>query len=275
MLAYDRPTGSSHRIDVDLDAEAVVAHAVRDDVKPSLIYEEYSIASDVVRADTGWQEALARRGITDFDLVQVDPWPAGNFGVAEEQGRRLVRVVSYVRDHDRPTTATPIRSRASSPPSTSTSGASSTSRTTAVVPVPTNARQLRHRRRRHDPHRPESRSRSSSPTARASRSTATRCGGSGGGCGCRCTRVDGLVLHTVGYEDGGASARSSTAPRWARWSCPTATPRPATGWKNAFDSGELGLGRFPFLNSLELGCDCLGEIRYFDADQVDRDAATP
>ena len=53
VLAYDRPTGTSHRVDVDLDAGAVVAHVVRDDVQPSLIYEEYAIAGDVVRADPG------------------------------------------------------------------------------------------------------------------------------------------------------------------------------------------------------------------------------
>ena len=33
-------------------------------------------------------------------------------------------------------------------------------------------------------------------------------------------------------------------------------------WKNAFDIGEYGIGALA--NSLELGCDCLGEIRYFD-----------
>jgi primary-amine oxidase len=32
--------------------------------------------------------------------------------------------------------------------------------------------------------------------------------------------------------------------------------------KNAFDAGEYGVGMCT--NSLELGCDCLGEIRYFD-----------
>ena len=35
------------------------------------------------------------------------------------------------------------------------------------------------------------------------------------------------------------------------------------GWKNAFDAGEWGLGRMT--QSLTLGCDCLGEIHYFDA----------
>ena len=33
--------------------------------------------------------------------------------------------------------------------------------------------------------------------------------------------------------------------------------------KNAFDAGEYGIGNLT--NSLTLGCDCLGEIRYFDA----------
>ena len=33
--------------------------------------------------------------------------------------------------------------------------------------------------------------------------------------------------------------------------------------KQVFDAGEVGIGRCA--NSLELGCDCLGEIHYFDA----------
>src|SRR4029079_15283732 len=37
-------------------------------------------------------------------------------------------------------------------------------------------------------------------------------------------------------------------------------------WKNAFDAGEGGMGRM--VNSLTNGCDCLGEIHYFDADMA-------
>jgi primary-amine oxidase len=44
---------------------------------------------------------------------------------------------------------------------------------------------------------------------------------------------------------------------------PYGDPDPSHGWKNAFDVGEWGLGRMA--NSLALGCDCLGEIRYLDA----------
>jgi primary-amine oxidase len=44
---------------------------------------------------------------------------------------------------------------------------------------------------------------------------------------------------------------------------PYGDPHPNHFRKNAFDCGEFGIGLFA--NSLSLGCDCLGEIRYFDA----------
>jgi len=43
---------------------------------------------------------------------------------------------------------------------------------------------------------------------------------------------------------------------------PYGHPSPMHSWKSAFDAGEWGLGRMA--NSLTLGCDCLGEIHYFD-----------
>ncbi len=43
--------------------------------------------------------ALARRGITDLDAVQIDPWPAGSFGYDAEDGRRIARCISFLR-HD-------------------------------------------------------------------------------------------------------------------------------------------------------------------------------
>jgi primary-amine oxidase len=43
---------------------------------------------------------------------------------------------------------------------------------------------------------------------------------------------------------------------------PYGDPAPQQARKNAFDAGEYGLGMCA--NSLELGCDCLGLIKYFD-----------
>jgi primary-amine oxidase len=44
---------------------------------------------------------------------------------------------------------------------------------------------------------------------------------------------------------------------------PYGSPAPEHNWKNVFDAGEVGIG--VLANSLALGCDCLGEIHYFDA----------
>ena len=44
---------------------------------------------------------------------------------------------------------------------------------------------------------------------------------------------------------------------------PYGDPAPNRSWQNYFDTGEYLVGRYA--NSLELGCDCLGEITYLDA----------
>ena len=74
---------------------------------------------------------------------------------------------------------------------------------------------------------------------------------------------EGLVLHTVGYEDGGRVRPILHRAVVSEMVVPYGDPGPLHGWKNAFDAGEWGLGRMA--NSLALGCDCLGEIRYLDA----------
>ena len=46
--------------------------------------------------------ALAKRGITDIDNVQVDPWSAGYYGLPDEEGRRLSHTFCWYRNemHD-------------------------------------------------------------------------------------------------------------------------------------------------------------------------------
>ena len=73
---------------------------------------------------------------------------------------------------------------------------------------------------------------------------------------------EGLVLHTIGYEDGGGVRPLIYRASVSEMVVPYGHPGPMHAWKNAFDVGEWGLGRMA--NSLTLGCDCLGEIHYFD-----------
>ncbi|HEX5615735.1 MAG TPA: tyramine oxidase, partial [Acidimicrobiia bacterium] len=71
-----------------------------DGMRPAILFEEAFVAMVAIREDPRWQEAMRRRGITDFDRVQIDPWPPGSFGLPVEEGRRLTRCLSYLRaDH--------------------------------------------------------------------------------------------------------------------------------------------------------------------------------
>ncbi|MDQ6803471.1 MAG: tyramine oxidase, partial [Actinomycetota bacterium] len=77
------------------------------------------------------------------------------------------------------------------------------------------------------------------------------------------TAREGLVLHTVAYEDGDRLRPVLYRASFSEMVVPYGEVAPTHSWKNAFDIGEYGIG--VLANSLELGCDCLGEIRYFDA----------
>jgi len=74
--------------------------------------------------------------------------------------------------------------------------------------------------------------------------------------------LEGLVLHTMGYEDGGRVRPVLYRAAVSEMVVPYGHPGPMHAWKSAFDAGEWGLGRMA--NSLTIGCDCLGEIHYFD-----------
>ncbi|MBJ7472067.1 MAG: primary-amine oxidase, partial [Solirubrobacteraceae bacterium] len=74
---------------------------------------------------------------------------------------------------------------------------------------------------------------------------------------------EGLVLHTVGYEDEGRVRPIAHRMSFAEMVVPYRDPTPTHARRTAFDVGEWGLGFMT--TSLELGCDCLGEITYVDA----------
>jgi len=74
---------------------------------------------------------------------------------------------------------------------------------------------------------------------------------------------EGLVLHTVGFRDAGRLRPVAHRFSFAEMIVPYRDATPDHYRRTAFDIGEWGLGFMT--TSLELGCDCLGEIRYLDA----------
>ncbi len=74
---------------------------------------------------------------------------------------------------------------------------------------------------------------------------------------------EGMTLHTVTYNDHGRIRPIAHRMSFAELTVPYRDQSDDHYRRTAFDIGEWGLGFMT--TSLELGCDCLGEIRYLDA----------
>src|SRR3954470_19908548 len=87
---------------VSLTNEKVVSIEDVPDVRPALLFEDSINAIVAVMENDEFKAAMARRGITEADIAagkgQLDPWPAGTFGIAPEETRRMTRVISFLRD---------------------------------------------------------------------------------------------------------------------------------------------------------------------------------
>ena len=81
------------------------------------------------------------------------------------------------------------------------------------------------------------------------------------------TPREGLVIHNVTYEDRGKLRPVLYRGALSEMVVPYGDPTNDHYKKQVFDSGEVGIGKCA--NSLELGCDCLGEIYYFDVSLYD------
>jgi primary-amine oxidase len=74
---------------------------------------------------------------------------------------------------------------------------------------------------------------------------------------------EGMTLHTVRYRDGDRNRSVAHRMSFAEMVVPYRDSSVDHYRRTAFDIGEWGLGFMT--QSLQLGCDCLGEIRYLDA----------
>ncbi len=74
---------------------------------------------------------------------------------------------------------------------------------------------------------------------------------------------EGLVLHSVGFRDAGRLRPVAHRLSFAEMVVPYRDATVDHYRRTAFDIGEWGLGFMT--TSLQLGCDCLGEITYLDA----------
>jgi len=246
---------------VSVTAGKVVEVVEHPDARPTLLMTEAANAIFTTMVHPEYVAALARRGITDIDNIQIDPWPAGVFGFGSEDGRRIARCISFLRANPADNGyARPIEGLIVD----FDLGRNEVIevRDYGVVPVPTEG---------------ASYYAEDQPALRAPLKPLEITQPEGPGYTVEGNLVqwgpwqlrlgfdpfEGLVLHQVAYQDGARLRPVLHRASVCEMVVPYGDPNPVHGWKNAFDAGEWGLGRLT--QSLKLGCDCLGEIHYFDA----------
>jgi primary-amine oxidase len=264
-VVYHKPERATWLVTVRLDTGEVESSTKVPGVQPPVMTEEFVANADQIKADPAFRNALARRGITDLSRVQVDPWTASNFGLdVDKTGRRLGRGVAYVLDGPGSNPyARPVENLVAIVDRDT--GEVIEVQDGEVVPVP------------QDPGRYDAQS--ISPVRELKPLHILQPDGPGFTLDDGCLRwgpwqlrislqpIEGLVLHEVHYIE-----NNRPRPILYRASmCEMIVPYGSTSlnhwWKNAFDAGDVGLGKMT--NSLELGCDCLGEIVYLDGVSVD------
>src|SRR5580693_8092142 len=230
------------------------------DVRPPLQIEESILVLAALHEHPEWNAALDRRGIVDRSMVQIDPWPAGTFGLAHEEDRRITRCLPFLRESkDDNGYARPLEGLLAFVDMGRGEVLEVVDR--GVVPSPPKSGSyypedngpLRSDLKPLEITQPEGPSFEVEGNLVRWQKWTLRVG---------MDPLEGLVLYTVGYEDGGRVRPVLYRASVSEMVVPYGHPGPMHAWKSAFDAGEWGLGRMA--NSLTLGCDCLGEIHYFD-----------
>ncbi|MGQ0434615.1 MAG: primary-amine oxidase [Microthrixaceae bacterium] len=246
---------------VALASGEVVSWVEREGVRPALGFEESFNAIIALHEHEGFKAALAARGITDLDKLQIDPWPTGSFGIALEDGRRIVRCLFYLRDEpDHNGYARPIEGLLAVVDMARGEVLEVIDDGAARIPseigsyYPEHNGPLREDLKPLEIAQPESVSFTVDGNLLRWQRWSMRVS---------LDPLEGIVLHQVGYEDGDRTRSILHRASISEMVVPYGDPDSSHRWKNAFDVGEWGLGRMA--NSLALGCDCLGEIHYLDA----------
>jgi primary-amine oxidase len=267
-LLVQLSTAQTREVVVDLETEAVVVDRVIGavDGHGPTFDEDFDLGDDIVKSDADWVAALAKRGITDLENVRTVALSAGSFDYPDEVGIRATRVLAF---HSR----YPSDSVWAHPIDGVVAHVDLTNRRvlriveTEVTHVPSESGDYRDPAVR-GPERttlkpieitqPEGVSFSIADNVLSWENWSVRLGFNG---------REGLTLHHLAYDDHGVERSIIDRASISEMVVPYGDPTPTHNWQNYFDVGEYQFGRLA--NSLELGCDCVGDITYLDAVVVD------
>ena len=261
IVLLDNDAGLTSEAIVSLSRGSIASWRDVPGVQPAVMLDEFYECELMVKQDPDWQAAVQKRGVADYDLCMVDPWSNGHYGSAEDGERRLVRALTWVR-------SSPLDNGYARPIENLVTVVDLNAMRVVriedgeVVPLPpTDANYteqavgaVRTDLKPIEIRQPDGPSFAVDGQEIRWQKWRLRVG---------FNAREGLVLYGITYQDGERERSILERASVCDMVVPYGDPRPHYHRRNAFDVGEYGVG--VFANSLALGCDCLGEIYYFDA----------
>ncbi|RYE40978.1 MAG: primary-amine oxidase [Hyphomicrobiales bacterium] len=264
-VLVDRASGRAYEAIVDLEAGDVDTWTqLADGIQPPFMLDEFAECEDACRKDPQVIAALAKHGITDLDLVCFEPWSVGWFG-EDAKGRRLMRALVFVRqDPDDSPYAHPIENFIVI--YDLSAGKVVNVEDDKVIPVPKASGN--YLPKYVGPARTDLKPISiTQPEGPSFQVTGNHVQWANWTFRVGFTPREGLVLHQLRYRDNDVERPVINRASLSEMVVPYGDTAPVQAKKNAFDSGEYNIGNMA--NSLTLGCDCSGEIKYFDGITTD------
>ena len=262
LVVYDRAEAATYEARVDLATGKVTGWAAVPGVQPAIMIEEIMELEAIVKSDPAAVAALARHGVPDLDLLQIDPWSTGTLPVdGVPASRRLIRASAYVREfpedngYARPVgnlvfvidgnaKAVVAIQEGDVVPLPPESGNYDTG---SAGPLRTDLRPLH----------------ISQPDGPSFTVAGNVIEWQRWHLHAHIDPVEGLVVSDVSYLDTGRRRSILHRAAISEMVVPYGDTSDDFYFRNVFDAGEYNLGKT--VGSLSLGCDCLGEIRYLDA----------
>ena len=263
-MLVDMATNVSHDVVVSIAEDRVVSTKQLDhevDGQVPVVVEEFHIV-DVIKEHPDWQAAMVKRGLTDFSKLLINPLSAGVLH-GQETGRRMQRCFTFVMDSpDDLGWAHPVDG-------VTVMLDMVTKEVLEVIdyvdlPVPLESGNF-HLESWRGPDRqglkPIEISQPEGPSFTIDDDGTLSWAGWNLQVGF--DQREGLVFHNITIDDDGVARPVIYRASIAEMMVPYGDPSPQRWFQNFFDCGEYLLGGYA--NSLELGCDCIGDITYLDA----------
>ncbi|WP_373228826.1 primary-amine oxidase [Cohnella sp.] len=259
IIILNSDDNATYEAVVSLSHKKVVSWKHIPGVQPMIMLDEQVECEAAVKASPAFLEALKRLGIETPELVMVDLWSPGNWGAEEDATVRLARPLCFLRSDEkdngyaRPLPLIPIVDmnkmevlRVEEYEYTQIPMQEANYTLDRVGPLRTGIKPV-------EITQPEGPSFTINGHEVEWQNWKFRIG---------FNAREGLTIHTVTYKDLGRERPVMYRGALSEMVVPYGDPGPIQNRKNAFDSGEYGIGQLA--NSLELGCDCVGYIKYFD-----------